>query len=635
MPVSTLEESQVVSLLRATEIFAKLRPEHVQPIARACRVVKHEPQTPIVRQGDPGNELFILAAGQVAVVLEDRHAGFEQAVLKLGPGQSFGEISLLNESPRSATVKAIEPTVCIALAKKSFDSLLRQIPELGLEISRYLSARLHQQCQLTGFRFIGEEELVHDPELHKLFALDTLEDAQAVPLQLEDGILTVALTRPNSFKHLKALREEVPGLAIEPVACTWDDYESFHTKYRSAPKRALPTLSDFAPDEPLSLSSGEQLSTQLSALFREILGRGVKQTVLDIKGGVALVYDTDSPATPLLRIGKAETLEAQLDTAFFSRGNNPYLGEGVLAATQSLMKVELSRLQTLAGVRYSVKLVDPEEKLPSLQRLLPTEHLRESLLKVLWEDSGVVLISGSPRCGKTTTAYSILERLSQRRDFGNVITIEDEPHLRLEAVSQVKKVREWRPLLQAALAQEPALLFLDDVARSDIPEFLNLCEPGRRVMFACSLTDPLESLREQEREREHRIDITKINGVLHQRWLPRQCPSCRAEYQPSQTLLRSLVQADLALENQLHFTSEGCSQCRGSGYSGRCHVFEFLILNSFLREMIEAGRPAAAIRTAAAKSGRTIPAASMAKHLLKQGDLSATDALKHFGGRRA
>jgi CRP-like cAMP-binding protein len=624
-----LDESQVVSLLSATELFSALEPEHIVPIARACKVVRFEAQSPIVRQGDPGSELFIVGEGQVAVVLEDRQAGFEQAVLKLGVGQSFGEISLLIESKRSATVKAVEDTVCIALAKRSFDSLLRQIPELGLQISRYLADRLHQQCQLTGFRFVSGEELVYDPELHKLFSAGTLEDARAIPVELSNGTLTVALTRPNSYKLLKLLREEVPGLSLEPVACAWEDYESFRKRYRPVRGRSSAVLSH-ARDEALKLGNGKEIPAPLNALFKEMLQRDLEQVAVEIKGHDGFAYDVNSPAEPMLKIEHAETLGRQLDSAFFLGGKKLYITDGVLLVGEARLKVELSRLETLSGLRYSVKLLDPEEELPSLQTLIPVERLREKLIEVLWEDSGLVLFSGAPRCGKTTTAYSLLSELARRRDFGNVIVLEKEPALEMESVSQVKKPDEWRPLLEAAFAQAPALLFMDDVAVPEIPDFLRLCEPGRRVLFTSNTDQPLECLQERGKD----IDLNRLDGVLHQRWLPRQCPSCREEYQPSPSVLRNLIQAGLAQEGQLHFAATGCNHCRGSGYSGRCHIFELLTFNAFIREMLEAGRPVQAIRSFAIENELLLPAQLTVRFQLRQGDLSAIDALKHFGGRR-
>ena len=626
----TIDESQVVSLLKTTEIFHRVKPEHAQPIARACRVVRFGAQSRIVRQGDAGGELFIVAAGSVAVVIEDLEAGTEQAVLKLGPGQSFGEVSLLIESARSATVKALDDTVCIALAKKSFDSILRQIPELGLEISRYLAARLHQQCQLTGFRFVSDSQLVYDPELHKLFSEGTLDRARAIPLNLSEGTLTVALTRPNDLELIQTLRRDVPGLALEPVACSWEDYESFRKKYRQKRAQLLPNLDSLEHQTPLTLASGEAVPTPLSALFLEMLQRGMSQVTVEVKESKATVFDSAALApTPLLNIEQVGPVVAQLDALFLKGGSSPYLGSATLAVGEHFLKAEVSKLPALSGPRYSLKLVDPGSAVPPLKSLVPVPKMRETLLEILRDGVGAVMLAGAGRCGKTVAAYSILSNLASDQGVTNLISLEKEPLTVLASVSQVRRDNDWQALLEAAQAQSPALIYVDDISTAELPEFLDTCEAGNSLLFACTTNDPMSLIAGKNAQG---ADLNGLAAILHLQSVPRQCPHCRSEYQPPASVLDSLVHEKLADRDQLFFTCGGCSECRNSKILGRTHAFELLTLNPILKEMLEAGRPAPAIRKAAFESSHLIGFQATAKILLKQGDLSATDALRYFGG---
>ena len=626
----TIDESQVVSLLQTTEIFHRLKPEHAQPIARACRVVKFSAQSRIVKQGDGGGELFIVAAGAVAVVLEDLEAGTEQAVLRLGPGQSFGEVSLLIESARSATVKALEDTVCIALAKKSFDSILRQIPELGLEISRYLAARLHQQCQLTGFRFVSDSQLVYDPELHKLFSDGTLDRARAIPLSLSEGTLTVALTRPNDFELIQTLRRDVPGLALEPVACSWEDYDSFRKQYRQKRAPILPALDSLDHSTPLSLSSGEEVPVPLRSLFLEMLKRSLNQVTLEASDGAAVVFESAALApAPFLNVEQAGPLLAQLDGLFFKNGSNPYLSSAALTSGEHYLRVEVSKLPALSGPRYSLKLVDPGSAIPPLKALMPVPKMRELLLEILRDGQGAVMLAGAARSGKTLAAYSILSNLSSEHGVSNAIALEREPLTVLPFVSQVRREADWQPMLEAAQAQSPALVYVDDITTADLPDFLETCEAGHSLLFSCRTNDPMALITGKGSQGP---DLSGLAAILHLQSVPRQCPHCRVESLPAAAVLDSLIHEKLAERDQLFFACKGCAECRNSKILGRTHVFELFTLTPILKEMVEAGRPAAAIRKAASESSHLIPFQATARPLLKQGELSATDALRYFGG---
>ena len=375
------------------------------------------------------------------------------------------------------------------------------------------------------------------------------------------------------------------------------------------------------------------MSPPLSGLLNDMLQRSKDQVTIEVKDDNCFVFNgvASSPG-PFLEIEQPRELATQIDSVFLNGQPNRYLGSAVLSVGDGRVRVEVSKLPALRGPRYSLKLVDPDAAVPSLHALIPLKEMRDKLVEVLRNNSGAVLLSGGPRCGKTTSAYSLLNALSG--EGGNVVSLEREPLTELSQVSQVKTQGEWRSLLEAAQAQAPTVLFVDDLTLSELPEFLNQCEAGRSILFACSTSDSLGGLKKLISSRGDRaFDLNRVTAFLHLQTATRQCPHCRVEYRPSPSVFDSLIHEKLAEPDQLFFTSQGCQTCHGSRVLGRCQVFELLILNSILREMVEAGRPAAAIKKAALENGRLVPFLSTARLLLKQGDLSATDALRLFGGQ--
>lgn len=93
---------------------------------------------PIVRQGQVGNGLYVIVSGAVRIL------GGTTELERLGPGDFFGELSVIDREPRSATVIADGPTGCLALASWDLDELLARSPELAQNLLRGLAARLRR-----------------------------------------------------------------------------------------------------------------------------------------------------------------------------------------------------------------------------------------------------------------------------------------------------------------------------------------------------------------------------------------------------------------------------------------------------------------------------------------------------------
>ena len=94
----------------------------------------------IVTQGEQGLGLYLIQTGRVEVVRA--HDGGEQRLATLGPGEYFGEIALLTDQPRTATVRALEPTTCQVLTAWNFRSEVRQSPELASQLLKVVAERL-------------------------------------------------------------------------------------------------------------------------------------------------------------------------------------------------------------------------------------------------------------------------------------------------------------------------------------------------------------------------------------------------------------------------------------------------------------------------------------------------------------
>ena len=113
-------------------LFHGLQPKQIKSLARWATTRSYPAGGTIVSEGQTGLGLYCIQTGKVRVTKSSQHGDLE--IRTMGPGESFGEMSLLDDRPRSATVTAIEPTTAVLLDKSQFIAELRTYPEIALAI---------------------------------------------------------------------------------------------------------------------------------------------------------------------------------------------------------------------------------------------------------------------------------------------------------------------------------------------------------------------------------------------------------------------------------------------------------------------------------------------------------------------
>jgi CRP-like cAMP-binding protein len=130
--------SQQVATVRSVPLFSGLTTSQLRSVLRSAQEVEFPPGTKIVVEGDPGQSLFLIRRGRAVVSV----AGAETAVLE--PHSYFGEVSLLDGGPRTATVTAQTQVSALEITSSSFERLLRNDPSIGRSIMEWMSAWLRE-----------------------------------------------------------------------------------------------------------------------------------------------------------------------------------------------------------------------------------------------------------------------------------------------------------------------------------------------------------------------------------------------------------------------------------------------------------------------------------------------------------
>ena len=137
-----MRDVDLEALLGSVSLFASLDRRAIAGLARQASRRVYGPGEKIVREGETGTALYVIVRGRVRV--EHGSGPATAAVGELGPGDFFGELALIEDKPRSASVVAIEETECLLFVVWEFRALLKEHPQMALPIMNALIERLHR-----------------------------------------------------------------------------------------------------------------------------------------------------------------------------------------------------------------------------------------------------------------------------------------------------------------------------------------------------------------------------------------------------------------------------------------------------------------------------------------------------------
>lgn len=145
----------IAAMLRETAFFKNLEPAELDAVTKCVVEQAYQPGEVVIQEGVPGDALYLVVNGRVKV--EKESDGKRLGLAELGPGQAFGEMSLIDSFPTSATVTALEPAVLLAIGRLDLNVLLNWNPILAAKMWRsfteMLSFRLREMNERMLARF--------------------------------------------------------------------------------------------------------------------------------------------------------------------------------------------------------------------------------------------------------------------------------------------------------------------------------------------------------------------------------------------------------------------------------------------------------------------------------------------------
>ncbi len=142
------EQKSTLEVLQKIPLFESLVPYQLKLLTKVLHTRRYEPNECIFEQGQPGAAIFIIQEGEVSIeIINEQEKKVQLALLE--DGTFFGELALLDNSPRSASARATKPTKVLALFRKGLDKLISSEPEISSKIYQSLSILIAERLKAT------------------------------------------------------------------------------------------------------------------------------------------------------------------------------------------------------------------------------------------------------------------------------------------------------------------------------------------------------------------------------------------------------------------------------------------------------------------------------------------------------
>jgi type IV pilus assembly protein PilB len=464
-----------------------------------------------------------------------------------------------------------------------------------------------------------------------------------VPLSKRGHLLLIAMTDPMDINALDAV-EIATNLEVEPVICSENDFELLFSAIYGRGEAGKDLFGGITGDEDeiTTQTGGEEkediaidaLQDQASQapvirMVNSILGQAVREHASDVhispeKDSIQLRFRVDGklrmiPAPPkasFLPLVSRLKIMSNMDIAV---SKIPQDGRFTFVTQRREFNVRASSLPTVHGENIVLRLLERNAHGLSLGELGLSGADRAKVEAAVVKPYGLIVAAGPTGSGKSTTLYALLKHINTP-DI-NIVTLEDPVEYRMATVRQVQLNRKagmtFASGLRSILRQDPDVVLVGEVRDSETAEIaVQAGLTGHRVLTTLHTNDAATAItRLVEMGIQPFLVSTVLLASVSQRLLRKNCPHCLESYTPRKDLLMAFGISDALVPKFSFQRGAGCRTCHQTGYSGRMAIYEVLLVDEMVQDMIMSGATAKDIAKACvqARTMRTLKADALAK----------------------
>ncbi|MHC5110310.1 MAG: GspE/PulE family protein [Planctomycetota bacterium] len=539
-------------------------------------------------------------------------------------GRQLGRILIKMGKLRRAQVHE-----ALDIQKKQRGPIGKILVELGHIDEDELNLALAAQ---TGMEPVDLGKIDVPPEVSAIMSAQMANTYRVVPFEMDNATNTVylAMDNPDNFVATDDLRTLL-GFEIKAFLCKAGELQtSLDRYYPEGEVESITNLIDeLADDEDLAKFEGRGDSIDLAELkemmesnpvkklLNLVLLQAIKDKASDIhfepfEDEFKMRYRIDGvlyemvppPRYVAMAIASRIKVMANLDIA---ERRLPQDGRIELQLKGVPIDLRVAVLPTLFGESVVLRVLDRSNVQLNLDKLGMRDDDLSVFRQLIQKPNGIVVNTGPTGSGKTTTLYAALQELNDPKV--KILTAEDPVEYDIDGLVQAQVRTEvgmtFGRALRSFLRQDPDIILVGEVRDLETGQIsVQAALTGHLVLTTLHTNDaPSAIARLLDLGVESFLITATLEAVVAQRLVRRICTSCKAEYQPTEEQLMELaLRPEDVGDHQFHY-GKGCDYCNNTGYRGRVGLYEIMVLDDRIRELIMDSASTAIIRRESVKRG--------------------------------
>jgi type IV pilus assembly protein PilB len=503
-------------------------------------------------------------------------------------------------------------TEALNFQKQKGGALGRILIDMGIIKEADLNLALAAQ---QGFELVNLEGINIDSGTIAAITPQFATTNKVIPIKFDPATkaLTVVMASHENFRALDDLRSLMGYQVTAKIAADAEQLERLISKhYQAAAEGIGEILGELQEDDALKdlKNRGESIdidsleeaanSNPVRKLINLVLLQAIKDKASDIhfepfEGEFKMRYRIDGvlyemmppPSHIAPAISSRIKVMANLDIA---ERRLPQDGRIELNVNNQPIDLRVSVLPTMFGESVVMRVLDRANVSLDLDKLGLREEDLVSLRQLIHKPNGIVIVTGPTGSGKTTTLYSALRELND--PSSKLITAEDPVEYDIDGViqCQIKPDIEltFARILRSMLRQDPDIILVGEIRDKETSEIAVQASLTGHLVFSTLHTNdaPSAIARLLDLGLEPFLVTATIEGIVAQRLVRKICLNCKTEYTPAEEQLMELALRNEDVVGKKFYYGKGCGNCNNTGYKGRLGLYEIMLLDDDIRDMI-------------------------------------------------
>jgi type IV pilus assembly protein PilB len=500
---------------------------------------------------------------------------------------------------------------------------------MGLVTEEQVAQALAEQM---GMQVVSIADLTIPPNVLGYITEPMAQLYRIIPIGFRDNTITIAMCDPQKLSVLDELRNFL-GYEVRAVVTTPREIKTALDRYYSSDTDSIESLVGEMEDDadlnaaaealskegPIDLTSAEALaeSAPVRKLLNMVLLLAIKDRASDlhfepfedefkirIKADGVLYEMVPPPRHLAFAITTRIKVMANLDIA---ERRLPQDGRIELSIGGHPVDLRVAVCPTMFGESVVMRVLDRSVVKLDLNTVGMDARTLQMFRGVIHKPNGIVLVTGPTGSGKTTTLYSALSELNDIKE--KLITTEDPIEYDIDGIVQVPIDPDigitFASCLRAILRQDPDRILVGEIRDSETAEIAIQASLTGHMVFSTLHTNdaPGTITRLRDMGVPPFLITATVEAILAQRLVRRVCNNCKEETVPSSDLLVDLRMTPDDIVGKKFYRGAGCEVCNNTGYKGRVGLFELMIINDDLRDMIVRGASTDELRDASRRFG--------------------------------